>query len=342
MDVTVAASLVVERGNERLELPVVGGDVSVKALDDGVDDLIMDVQVPYTVDGVDVTPSRFGDLLSGAGETMFIEWTVTRGSRVDTFRTGLCVLETCEPDGAVLHVTGHGLLSRVRAHERRAAVQYGTAQRAVDAVRAILAEDNIETVVAGDVPRVAIPPGWIAGTDRWGSLVELVQSVPAVLRQVGRVVEVRAGLEPPETSEMTLRDGDGGTVVDVPRQFVREDRPNHVIVRGTVPDGPDFAVEAVESRGQFAPEVYGWVTAETVESSAVTSRAQAGLVARNRLYELSRQAHRLRVRAVMDWGMALDRSVLVATVDGEWLGRVTGIEWPADGVGEMLVEVAVA
>lgn len=340
-DVTVEAVLVVTRGTTTVRFPIIEGSVSGKALEDSVDDWILDVSVPAVVDGQDYSPHYAGAFLSGAGETAHIEWTTTTGTDIATYRSVEFQIEACDINQGRLALSGHGLLSRVKAHERRAAVQYSRFTRATDAAKQILAEDGIEAVVSPDTPRVLVPQGWASGTDRWGTLLELVQGMPAVLRQVGSTVEVRPALKPPVPHTRVLADGEGGSVIEAPESFARAERPNHVIVRGTPTEGPDFAVEIFEQVGDFRPEVYGWVTAQTVDSATVTNPIQATAVARARLYEIARQAMVLKVRAVADLSLTLDEPVLVTFGSRQWLGRVCGVEWPADGVGEMSIEVGV-
>ena len=333
--------VVYKHGEPALTAPVVAGSYAVKALADGTDDHVIDVQIPYMVDGVDVRPGSRGDLLSAMGETMRLEWIFRDGGQTWRSTSVICQIETATVEAASITLTGHGLLSMVRHHARRNATQYPEAKRAVDVIRDILAEDNITLTAGMSTVTPSIPTGWVSGTNRWQALTDMVQAIPARLRHIDAGVALLDPLEPAEEFSRVLRDGDGGTVVSAPREFSRFERPNHVIVRGKGTDGePDFAEEALLEYGPYSPGEYGWVTVE-MEADAVTTPAGARHVAVNRLYELARNSHVLQVKAASDWEINIDDAVIVELEQSRWAGRVVGVEWPADGLGEMTIEVGV-
>lgn len=324
-----------------LVAPVVSGSYAVKALSDGTDDHVLEVQIPYMVDGVDIRPFARGELLTGVGETMRLEWVFREGGRTWKAESVICQIETATVEAASITLTGHGLLSRVRHHTRRNATQYPDAKRAVDVIRDILAEDNIALTAGMSTVTPSIPTGWVSGTNRWQALTDMVKAIPARLRHIDAGVALLDPLEPAEEFSRVLRDGDDGTVVSAPHVFDRFERPNHVIVRGKGTDGdPDFAEEAFIEHGPYSPAEYGWVTVE-VEADAVTTPAGARHVAVNRLYELARNSHVVRVTAASDWEINIDDAVIVEFEQSRWAGRVVGVEWPADGLGEMTIEVGV-
>lgn len=144
-----------------LVAPVVSGSYAVKALPDGTDDHVLEVQIPYMVDGVDIRPFARGELLTGVGETMRLEWDFREGGRTWQAASVICQIETTSVEAAGITLSGHGLLSRVRHHARRNATQYPDAKRAVDVIRDILAEDDIVLSAAISTVTPSIPAGWV-------------------------------------------------------------------------------------------------------------------------------------------------------------------------------------
>ena len=336
--ITVTPMLVIEHAGERLAVPPLDGSVTGKALDDGLADYVLDVTVPRVHEGRDMRPYSPNDPYSCAGHTAHVEWRLEAGGQTETVRSQRFVLETVEVDAQEIRLSGHGLLSHLQAHVAARPYQGKRPVTSRDAIASVLVDDGIQLVNQG-APVRALAKSWTASTDRHQTVVDLVQGIPARLREDFYGAVLLPALDPPTMPEVTLTDGEHGTVVALPSAWDRADRPNHIVVRGqTGGDGPDFVAEAVEPEGPYAPSSYGWVS-EEIENDTITRLAQAQTVAWAELAKRRVFTRIARVTAVTDWRITLDQAVRVEADGASILGRVIGLEMPVSGLGEMTIEV---
>ena len=320
-------------GETRL-FPIVDGRIAQKAMEDRAADYVLAVDV---LGGRPVGPE---DWFACAGQTARICWTLTTGRDVHEILSNMFLLETWEYESGTVSLSGHGVTAKVWTHESAKPSQWRAAL-ARDVLASILATDGVPVRVDSSLGKDELPARWVQGTDRWESVLNLLQAVSGLLREdpFGAVLKAQHG--PIRQPVLTLTDGDGGTVVHVPSGFDRRDRINHVVVRGTdFVSGKDFAVEAVEREGPYRPALYGWVT-EVVDGDEISRLAQGQLVATNTLALARQYREVVSVETVTDWRVELDDPVEIQADGLTMWGRVVGIEMDLSGMGTMMIEVGV-
>lgn len=313
------------------------GTMTAKALTEGWGDYVLDVAVPRESGGKDWLPTGPESLLA-TGNTATVRQTISQAGKLIVFESPHYRLDSWEEDGPEIRLSGHGFLSCLRDHVLAKPVQVARSSTCLMALRATLELDNLAVQAPDGVGGDPVPDGWVIGQKRDQAVADLCSAGRMVIREkLGGIVALPAPTI--KTSpDVVLRDGTGGTVVSAPSGFERAKRPNHVVVSGSS-DGVEFAAEAYETAGPFKPARYGWVSVE-VSGDAVSSEAQALLVARAELRRRGAYSELVRVQCVTDWRISLDQTVEIH-VDGRTrVGIVTGVEMPIDGLGLMSVEVA--
>lgn len=341
LDAHVEAWLDIEQTDGSFHrVEVVDGSVASKALADGVSDDVIDVSVPRWVGGTDYAPHSPTDLFGCGGQQMQLVHKVRNATGEHVWRSVWFVMETAEPDVDTIQLTGHGQISRLWNRKQSTPVQYVRSNHTRSVVLDIARRNGVTIHVDDGVPETRLPEGWIQEADPFTAVKELTVVTPAIVRETEYGVFM---LPVPDVvlaqPELEFRDGDGGTVVDVPSSRDRYLRPNHIIVRsGETDTGKSFVAQAYETSGPYAVDTYGWVS-EEIEIDAVATHAGAQVVATNTLWERARLTPNFEITAATDWRVALDKSVSVV-FDGvtRW-GHVCGWEMPATGVGTMKIEV---
>lgn len=286
-----------------------------------------------TVDWLPVTPdaplARYGQLLD---VTMVADG-------VDT-RLGRFLNTDWDYDESTVRVTAPGLL-RFAADDRLPASlsprDDGTLQS--EFLRLLPEQVSAQfdpALVNRDCPRSM---EW--DEDRLASLYEIADAWPARVRMDswGQVL-VLPPLEDVPEPVLTFTDGEGGTVVSVPRAESRDRSWNHVVARSTA-DGVDAWAEAVRADGPTGVATYGRVT-KFFTSPLLENEAQCFAAAQTQLQDAQRTARTLTVRAAPDPRVELDDPVEIIR-DGfrDW-GYVVGVDLPLTvNDGAMVLEVGV-
>lgn len=339
--VTVDSYLVVEGQGGHRKLSVLGGSFTAKVEKRGRATYVLDVEVPRFIDGVDLAPLHPTDLLAPCGQTIQLFWELQQGSEALQRGTPICRIETVEDTTSSLRLTAYGYLSRLADSLVAVPEQYAQSQRASGVVSKILADVGVEVAVDRRVPKSNIPTGWIASSKRDTSVDELLEAIPARLRETQHGAVLLPVLDDVENVELHLHDGVDGTVVNVPTVWDRNRRPNHVIVRGKNSAGESIICEATETLGPYAPSKYGIVSVES-KNDAITSYAHGQIAAQNLLRSYAREVQVLKVQAATDWRVDLDKAIEVKKGGRIWWGVVTGYEMPATGLETMNIEVSTA
>lgn len=342
LSMNVSAQLIVtDTDGTKHALPIVEGRVSEKALADGVADYVLDVTVPRWVSGVDYAPAGAASLLGCGGQTAQVEWTLTAGGMAETVMSPVYRLETVSVDRDDIMVQGRGLSAVIGRRRVLAAKQYGKANRASSVLHELFSTVGVDLQVAHDISSAIIPDGWITSTDMWTSVKELLIASRSVLRESTTGAVVRPSPAPILTQpSVTLKDGDGGTVMALPTEIDRSQRPNHVIVRGTNQNEETITAQAFEQYGPYRPDVYGWES-EEIELDTVVTLAQAQLIATSTLHERARLAPGVTVDLIPDWRLHLDTAIELDVGGRKRWGHVTAVEMSIIADEAMRIEVGV-
>ncbi len=185
------------------------------------------------------------------------------------------------------------------------------------------------------------------GDSRIDALGDLASAWPCRVREdtAGNVL-----LLPPLDSAggpvVTLRDGEGGTVVSALPEDSRAGSFNQVIARSTEnrddSDQPRFQAVATQQTGPMAAERYG-VVSKTWASPLVTTQGAAQASAQTMLTNSLTRAQTVPVRGAPRPDLELDDVVLVESRDlGRVLGVIRGVDLPlTPGDGEARWDVGV-
>lgn len=294
----------------------------------------LDASIPRVWEGVTLDPGA-GGVLGALGHRVQLTVTLSTasGSHWWVQERGRFQVQDWERDGAAIRVTGHGMLRLVRDRLRARPYAPGRISPISGEVQSILGTAGVEVHVSPALSTTRrVPADFVQGEDMWAALTELVTAWPARLLpgthgEVRILPGVTADLAAPDVS---WHDGEGGTVLGAPVKGTRDGAFSHVLVK-VKPEGDDvdeFVVEDWARTGPLAVGTFGWVS-HKVESDAITTRAQAELVAVNELAAAGLRAEVVPVEAVPDWTVELDDVARVVTSDGmSRVGRVTGIELP--------------
>lgn len=185
------------------------------------------------------------------------------------------------------------------------------------------------------------------GDSRVDALGDLADAWPCRVREdAGGNVRLLPPLPEAPTVVLSLRDGEGGTVIQALPEDSRSGVFNQVIARSTEnrddSSVPRFQAVATQQTGPMAAARYG-VVSKTWASPLVTSHCAANASAQTMLTNSMRRAMVVPVSAAPDPRVELDDAVLVESRDlGRRIGVVRGVDLPlTPGDGDMRVDVGV-
>lgn len=236
------------------------------------------------------------------------EWTV----RLGRFR----VHESRHDDVArVVHVTAYGVLQTAAEWEFTVPEAPRPGATLVTEFRRLVPA-GVPVYVDPAVEDRACPQSMQWPSDRLGALYEIADALPARVRtdQYGTVCLLPALPEVP-TPVLSLRHGQGGTLIQSPRVASREGRPNRVVATGSATDAeaqdPVVGVADITTGPMAVREDgtgYGVVTRRW-SSPLLETPAQATAAARTMLTRLSGQPVVRQVTAAPDPHIELDDPV---------------------------------
>lgn len=185
------------------------------------------------------------------------------------------------------------------------------------------------------------------GDSRMDTLGDLADAWPCRVREDddGNVLLLPPLPDAPDPV-LTLRDGEGGTVVSALPSDTRSGAFNQIIARSTEnrddSDLPRFQAVATQSTGPLAAGVYGVVT-KTWASPLVTTQEAAALSAQTMLRNNLTAQQVVPISAAPDPRPQLDDAAVVRSRDlGTVIGVVRGVDMPLTiGDGDMRLDVGV-
>ncbi|MBQ9915954.1 MAG: hypothetical protein IJO71_02000 [Microbacterium sp.] len=189
------------------------------------------------------------------------------------------------------------------------------------------------------------PPAMAWSKSRIENLREIADAWPALLRidSWGQIV-FRSPLPEIPTPVVTLRDGEGGTLISAPRADSRSGVPNVVIASTGSSAEADVQGVAMTTSGPMSVNGDYGVVVKEWSSSLLTTRAEAEAAAQSMLESAARPAQSVPVRIAPDPRLEIDDPVAIMRGDDPALwGWVTAWDLPltADG-GDMRIDLAVA
>ncbi|MDR7189787.1 hypothetical protein J2Y46_002613 [Microbacterium sp. BE35] len=286
-----------------------------------------------TVDWLPVSDSaplaRFGQMLD---VTVVV-------NDVDT-RLGRFLITEWAYDESSITVQGEGLL-RIAADDRLPAVlsprDGGTLQS--EFLRLLPAQMSAQFV---GLSNRSCPVSMQWEENRLDDLYLIADSWPARLRmdEWGQVLLKQPLADEVSSVVVAFTDGEGGTVVSVPRVESRDRAYNHVVARSSA-DGVDAWAEAVQTAGPMNAATYFRVT-KFFSSPLLLNQAQCLAAAQTQLSDAVRPSRTVRVTAAPDPRIELDDPVEVMRDGFRDRGYVVAVELPLTvDDGPMTVDVGV-
>lgn len=316
------------------QVPILGGKVTAKTTDDVLEQLTISVareSAPESGgDVVDWRPTSTDAPLARFGQTLDVSIIVTSVITGQTWETRIGryqIKDWDDDDAGVITVKGESLIARPRDDKLRALSS--PAGTFTTEVRRMLPPGMGVSFGGGLVDR-AVPQSMSWSTDRWKNLVEIAQAWPALIRvdEWGQLV-FRAPLPAVPTPILTLRDGEGGTLITAPRADSRAGAYNLVIATSSSTDAADVqGVAAVTAGPMSITGPYGAVVKEW-SSPLLENQGQANAAAATMLANSIRPAQSVPVTIAPDPRLQLDDPVsILRGSDAPLWGWVTGYELP--------------
>ena len=307
---------------------------------------VLNLTVPRLAAGRDWSPGRDeAHPLARMGQELVV--TLTVGSPVSgrswARRLGRFIIISTETVGGQVRVVARSLTQRMEDDRLTSPMPIRAAATLASEARRIV-PPRLGLVTTGLTYRAAPQITW--GESRIEALQEIAKAWPARLRETS---EGQIALLPPlptgPVPVVTLRDGEGGTVVGAPRTSTREGVYNRLVVRGTDSDDSgrptvqvihDHTVGALATHGE-----YGTVT-RFFSSPLITTYAAADATAQTMLADSLRPSTTLPVTLAPDPRLELDDPVRVITEDGDDTGFISGLTIPLTiNDGDMRLDVEV-
>lgn len=244
-----------------------------------------------------------------------------------------------DDDAQSVTVTGRGILHRlVRSRFVSPTQPSGTL---VSAARAVLPA-GMGLAVDPALTDRAVPGGMAWSGSRREALAELASAWPCLVRadEWGQV-RLRAPLPEVPTPALTIRDGEGGTLVSAPRSDEGDRAYNVVVARSSAAGVEDVQAVARHTTGPLSADGPNGENTREWASPLITTYAQALASARTMLTNGLRPSSVLPVTCASDPRVELDDPVEVWR-DGErtW-GVVTGVDLPLTITdGDMRLDVS--
>ena len=326
----------IAHGGEQVGPLVVSGGHLVWQADQFPAARVSGLVVPSRVAGVDLTRGQIG----AEGHRLRLTGRAERGSKIWDWGLGEYLITKVGTDGAQITIEAADLSQMLVEHQNAVPVGVAPMMRIRDVLLALLGEDWIEFVTPPGDGSPRVPAGFAIGTDRGASTKELLTAWGAVLVPGAagglRVVKAPAGV--PDSAEVVIRDGDGGSLIDEELVLDRADITNHMIVPVT---DSDLVGQAWQARGVFSVEEAGWLSKRIDSNRAIGTLAQAQLVARTELAKAMLRAVTVPVEMVPDYRLEPFTPVLLEQADRPRLGHVTGVEWPLVAGKSMVAHIGV-
>ena len=209
-----------------------------------------------------------------------------------------------------------------------------------------LLPDGFSVIIDPALVDRRVPTSLEWADDRMAALQSIADAWPARMREDtdGNVV-LLPPLPATVTPDLTLTDGEAGTVVGAPRSTTRAGTYNQVVARGEQ-DGEDTGrppVQAVAqmTTGPLAVDTYNPVTAY-YSSPLLTTVAQCQAAADTRLANLLRPARTITMTHVPDPRITIDTAVRARRDGSTWDGYVVATEIPltaVDGVQTTIIGI---
>lgn len=250
--------------------------------------------VPRLADGYDWSPNADRHPLAANGQILFVKLGIglAQGA-VEWFARGRFLIQESETDGDSVTVTGVGLLALIDEARLVTPFQPAAGATLVSTLRALL-EPAMVVLVDTALADRAVPAGVVYDEDRLAAVLQLLDAWPAVAavdpQGYLRVVPATQST----TSQLTLTDGVGGTVIRAAGNSTRDGAANTVVARGQASDGSQ--VQGVATLTIGAKSVVGPFNPLPVptffSSPLVTTVDQATAAANTIAARLSRQTSR--------------------------------------------------
>lgn len=316
------------------QVPILGGKVTAKTTDDVLEQLTLTVARRSAAeaggDVVDWRPTSTDAPLARFGQTLDVSIIVTSVITGQSWETRIGryqIKDWDDDDAGLITVKGESLIARPRDDKLRTLTSpSGTL---MSEVRRLLPPGMGVSFGAGLVNR-AVPQSLSWSTDRWKNLTEIAQAWPALIRidEWGQIV-FRAPLPPVPSPVLTLRDGEGGTLISAPRADSRADAYNMVVATSSSTDAADVqGVAAVTAGPMSINGPYGAVVKEW-SSPLLETQVQANAAAATMLANSIRPAQSVPVTIAPDPRLQLDDAISVLRGgDRPLWGWVTGYELP--------------
>ncbi|WP_295837330.1 hypothetical protein [uncultured Microbacterium sp.] len=330
-------------------VPIVAGRVTGKASQKVIEELSLSVpRFAAAAPGEDVRDwrpgadprhplARYGQVLD---VTIVVESVVT-GQIWETRLGRYQVKDWDDDDAGMITVKGESLLARPR-DDGMLSLTSPTGTLKTEARRLAPAGMGVSFDPAlADRP---CPAAMSWSKDRLENLQEIADAWPALLRvdAWGQIL-FRAPLPDVPHPVVTLRDGEGGTLIAAPRSDTRAGAFNVVVASTGKSAGADVQGVAMITSGPMSVNgEYGAVVKEW-SSSLLENEAQAQAAARTMLENSARPAQAVPVRIAPDPRLEIDDAVAILRGDDAPLwGWVTAWDIPltADG-GDMRIDVGV-
>ena len=316
------------------DVPVLGGRLTWDASNNVPDQLRMTVP---RYDGMrDYLPSTPDAALARFGQQLDV--TITVGG-VDV-RMGRYLIVDWEYDESVIQVTAAGLL-QIAVDSR---LLQATSPRDDGTMRSefirLLPEQMSAQFSSGLVDR-PIPRSMSWDENRIEALWEIADAWPAVLRPDpwGQVI-VKPPVSVSPFPVLSVTDGEGGTVVSVPRSDTRDGAYNIVVARSSA-DGVDAQAVARVVSGPMNVATYNPVP-KFYASPLLTTAEQCQATANAMRDEAGRRSSILKVRMAPDPRPELDDTIGVTREGVLDLGVVVAVDMPLTvNDGDMRVDVGV-
>lgn len=300
--------------------------------------------VSWVPDGPDHPLARYGQHLEA-----LIEVTAPVSGMVTQTRLGLFRVHSWEHDDAgAVRVTALGQLQRAKTARFRAPEVPRKGGSFFSEFRRLMPA-GISVQIDPSLVDRPIPQSFVWETERLAALYEIADALPARMR-VDQWGQVR--LLPPladvPSPVLTLTDGQGGTVMTVPRSDTSEQAYNVVVATSSATDSParePVSAVAVETSGPMAVRSDGSGYGEAVRyvsSPLITTKAQALAMAQTELAKEQRRTTIRSVRCAPDPRVDLDDAVALHRAGEVDWGYVVGYELPLTiHDGPMRIDVGV-
>lgn len=335
------------------DIPVSSGRITWSRSQKVPDALTM--VVPRHHLGVDYLPgsdpdhplARFGQMLA----VSIITRSSLDGLEYET-KLGMFPIHAWKLAGGRVEVTAKGILQRAAEARLTSPLAPRSSGTLTSEFRRLLPAGLVASIDASLTDR-ACPQSMEWAEDRIGALYEIADAWPARILPAGNG-QIRLLPPIPATPEpiITLRDGDGGTLIDETTEDTREGAYNMVVARSSATDQPSqspLQAIATTATGPMATDVYGEVPT-FFSSPIMTKLSHLQAAAATRVESARRPSSTIPATILADPRIELDDPVRIqwdphpTTGLYRWdeLGYITQVDMPLTaGDGHMTVEVGI-